>query len=96
MQENNELSDAGVNQYGQVVFANASGGANDDLFIPPEYWGPFSAPVDLLIGAEAENVANAAAVKIRFWKTAAIVTASATVILGAMFILVKYRDKIYG
>lgn len=88
-----ELSQAGVNQYGQVVFGNAAG-VGSDLFLPPEDWGPFSAPVDLLVGAEVENITEVAEVKIRFWKTAAIVTISMVVILGLMYFLAKYRDKL--
>ncbi len=88
-----ELSQAGVNQYGQVVFGNAAG-AGSDLFLPPEDWGPFSAPVDLLIGAEVENITTAAETKIRFWKTTAIVGISIVTILGLMYVLAVNRDKL--
>lgn len=88
-----ELSQAGVNQYGQVVFGNASG-AGIDLFLPPEDWGPFSAPVDLLIGTEMENITAAAETKIRFWKTTAIVGISAVAIFGLMYVLAMNRDKL--
>jgi len=87
------MPSAGVNQYGQVVFGNASG-AGSDLFLPPEDWGPFSSPVDLLVGAEVENVTKAADAKIRFWKTAAIVGISAVAILGLMYFLAVNRNKL--
>ena len=88
-----ELPQAGVNQYGQVVFGNAAG-AGSDLFLPPENWGPFSTPVDLLIGAEMENITTAAETKIRFWKTTAIVGLSAVAILGLMYVLAVNREKL--
>ena len=92
LSQSNVLS-AGVNQYGQVVFDNAAG-AGSDLFLPPGNWGPFSAPIDLLIGNEMENITAAAETKIRFWKTTAIVGISAVAILGLMYVLAANRDKL--